>query len=1138
MESERMAVDVQVTERALREVYLLPFMIAIEMAKPKAIMTAYNKINGSHAPENRRLLQDILRDEWKWEGLIMSDWYGTYSTSSAITAGQDLEMPGPSRWREEALVHAVTANKVKRRDLDERVRNILKLIKHSLENTTIPTNAPESEANTPEHVQLLREAAAKSIVLLKNERNILPLNPAKRIAVIGPNANIATYCGGGSASLRGYRTVTPLEGIRGLASNVEFSQGVYGHQSLPLLGKKLRTLNGKHTGFTLRVYNEPRPDGEEDNRVALEERLLDDSNMWFVDYEHPDLNRVWYAETEGVLTPEVSGEWDFGLSVHGTAQLFIDGKLVVSNVENQKAGGSFAGCGSAEETGSAKLEGGRSYRIVVCWGSSLTSERKVSGVVDFGQGGLRFSGCPRLDASAALQEAVALARSVDQVVVCAGLSGEWECEGQDRSHMALPPGTDDLIAAVVQANPNTAVIIQSGTPVAMPWIESAGAVMQAWFGGNEGGNGIADILFGAVNPAGKLPLTMPRRLADNPSALSFRSDNGRVLYSEDLYVGYRWYDTLDIDPLFAFGHGLSYTSFALSELAISESDDASKGSDAPNLKVRVTVRNTGSISGSEVVQIYVRPSMPTPLTGTAGYAVARPAKELKGFAKFQVEAGESAIAEISLDFLRATSYWSEMENRWRSDSGSYVILAGNSSRGVFLEQVVVAQKTRRWTGLLPVVHRPTFKAELASDRDVTDSEFLRLVLSITALTIGLLPSRFDHYRAMATELVDRFPTRSAMIDYCAQMCLRLRSAGHWDHVNHRKWAVCYSLAIGTFQTGQSNHSRMLEAEAAQFARLLGIHRTSEYEGLNCIETQLRKKAFWLQFYGYAHSLIHVGRREQLTFLDHYTLRDLNFAALVPLDVEDEMITEQTVFDPLTLDPTSPLTGDSRPYDRADRPFTSISAFIAASQVFLTAMQEALFHESCDCSPKRAPEARLCRLQTLLKKLQYMLDDLPASRDEFGKNVDSPEVAHAQLEITRANLHFTHLWLQNYLLENIDLILQQQVSDANVTSDTASASAALRANWASREDICRQMLHLLHSIQQVHIEPNGLYLAYKVRDVAVALLYCPFEAHEGPSRRAAEYMRDFTSMLSRLDRSEIMNTASLKSWVEKDRDSAR
>ncbi|KAM0325758.1 hypothetical protein ACHAQA_007058 [Verticillium albo-atrum] len=1150
MESERMAVDVQVTERALREVYLLPFMIAIEMANPRAIMTAYNKVNGSHAPENRHLLQNILRDEWKWDGLVMSDWYGTYSTSAAIRAGQDLEMPGPSRWREEALVHAVTANKVKRQELDERVRNVLTLIKHSLENTTIPTNAPEGEANTPEHIQLLREAAAKSLVLLKNDRNILPLNPAKRVAVIGPNANIATYCGGGSASLRGYRTVTPLEGIRGLAKNVEFAQGAYGHQSLPLLGKKLRTADGENTGFKLRVYNEPKPTEGEDTRRVLEERLLDDSNMWFVDYEHPDLNKVWYAETEGILTPETSGEWDFGLSVHGTAQLFIDDKLVVSNVENQRNGGSFAGCGSAEEMGSARLEAGQSYRILVRWGSSLTSGRKVSGVVDFGQGGLRFSGCPRLDADAAVEEAVALAKTVDQVVICAGLSGEWECEGQDRSHMRLPPGTDELIAAVIKANPNTVVVIQSGTPVSMPWIEDAGAVVQAWFGGNEGGNGIADVLFGVVNPAGKLPLTMPRRLADNPSALSFRSDNGRVLYSEDIYVGYRWYDTLDIEPLFAFGHGLSYTSFEVSDLKIGESGDRLKGSDAPNLKVQVNVRNTGPRAGAEVVQIYVKPAAPTPITGTAGNAIARPAKELKGFTKVHIEAGETAVAEIDMDFLRATSYWSEMEHCWRSDAGSYTILVDElCPRPLF--NVIINDYLQRIYPLVPVVHRPTFKAELASDRDVTDTEYLCLVLSLVALTVGLLPSRFDQYRSMAPELMDRFPTRSTMINYCAQMCTRLRPAGYWDHVNHRKWAVCYCLSIGVFQTGQTNHSRMLEVEAAQFARLLGTHRISEYEGLNCIEKQLRKKAFWLQFYGFAHSLIHVGRREQLVFLDHYTLRDVNFAALTPLDVEDEMITDTTVFHPTSLDHTTPLTNESHVFDAPKSAFTCVSAFIATSQVFFKAVQEALFHVSCDCGTNRTPELRLSRLRDLFRDLQYMLDDLPVSmrqwvfaedacqaRDDFGAATDTAEIAHAQREITRANLHFTHLWLQNFLLEKMDMILQQQASEADGTPETARASEALRTNWTAREDICRQTLHLLHSIPHVYLEPNGLYLAYKVRDVAVALLNCPFEAHEGPSRRAAEYMRDFTSILSRLDRSEIMNTASLKSWVDKDRETSR
>lgn len=503
LESERMAINALVTNRAMREIYLLPFMIAIELGKPRAVMTAYNQVNGCHAAENKMLLQDILRGEWGWDGLVMSDWFGTYSTSEAINAGLDLEMPGPTRWRGGALAHAVMSNKVKMSALDSAVRNVLKLVKHGLENTSIPPNAPETEANTPEHVALLRETAAKSLVLLKNDGKILPFDKTKKIAVIGPNANIATYCGGGSAGLRAYRTVTPLEGIKSAASDVVFSQGAYGHQSLPLLGKSLKTPDGKQNGFVLRIYNDYPPketQREADSRTPLEERVLDDANIWFVDYENPDLAPIWWAETEGVLVPERSGEWDFGLSVHGTGELFIDDKLVVSNVENQRLGSSFLGCGTVEETGSMNLEAGRSYRVLVRFGCSATGKVKASGTVDFGQGGVRFSGCPKIDPKTAIQEAADVAKSVDQVVVCTGLSGEWESEGFDRTTMALPPGTDELVAAVVAANPNTVVVVQSGTPVAMPWIDQAGAVLHAWFGGNECGNGIADVLFGDVNP--------------------------------------------------------------------------------------------------------------------------------------------------------------------------------------------------------------------------------------------------------------------------------------------------------------------------------------------------------------------------------------------------------------------------------------------------------------------------------------------------------------------------------------------------------------------------------------------------------------------------------------------------------------
>ncbi|KAH8881964.1 glycoside hydrolase [Thozetella sp. PMI_491] len=723
MESQRMAVNVMVTDRALREIYLLPFMIAIEMAQPRLVMTAYSKINGCHVAESRQMLQDILRDEWKWDGLVVSDWFGTYSTSSAIKAGLDLEMPGPTRWRGEALAHAVASNKVKRSELDARARNVLRLIKHATENTSIPPRAPETQLNTPEHITLLREAAAKSIVLLKNERNILPFDPKKRVAVIGPNANIATYCGGGSACLTAYSTVTPLEGIKSVASDVVFAQGCYGHQSLPQLGKLLRTADGQRQGFALRVYNDPPPAaGAKDTRRLLEERVLNDANIWFVDYENPELAPVWYAEAEGILVLEKSEEWEFGLSVHGTGQLFIDGELVVSNMADQRLGSSFLGSGTVEEVGSKRIEAGRSYRILVQWGCSKTTKLKAEGVIDFGLGGLRFSGCPKLDPARAVQEAVEIAGSVDQVVLCIGTSGEWESEGQDRTSMALPPGTDDLVAAVSAANPNTAVIVQSGTPVAMPWVDQAGALLQAWFGGNQCGNGIADVLFGVVNPAAKLPLTMPRRLADNPSALNFRSDNGRVLYSEDVYVGYRWYDALDVAPLFPFGHGLSYTHFELSGLTVtpkteSVADSSVNGhtngmtngySHAPklldprihnSLLVRVNVRNIGSRPGAEVVQVYIAPPAPTPLLAAAGDTITRPAKELKGFAKLHLDAGSADEAAITLDVLRATSYWSELEDCWRSDAGEYTLLVGTSSRCQFLRQTVVIEKSTTWKGL-------------------------------------------------------------------------------------------------------------------------------------------------------------------------------------------------------------------------------------------------------------------------------------------------------------------------------------------------------------------------------------------------------------------------------------------------------
>lgn len=394
--------------------------------------------------------------------------------------------------------HAVTANKVSTTQLDHRVRAVLKLVKDS-ESAGIPENAPENVLNRAQDRALLRRVAAESIVLLKNDDNILPLDPHRKIAVIGPNAKIAAYCGGGSASLNPYEAVTPFEGIKRRATGgLDFSQGAYGFQMLPQLGNELHTADGRQ-GFVLRFFNDP-PSFK--SRPMLEERTLNDSNVFFLDYDHPNLKPIWYAEAEGYFTPTQSGTYDFGLCVQGTGWLYIDGSLLVSNAEHQKPGPSFLGSGTIEETQSKELVAGHTYRITVDWGCARTSKLKAPGTVDFGHGGLRFSGCIRLPPREAVEKAAQLATEVDQVVLFAGLSGEWESEGEDRTTMDLPGHTDALIAKVLEANPNTVIVVQSGTPVSMPWSRSAKAILHAWYGGNETGNGIADVVFGDVNPVG------------------------------------------------------------------------------------------------------------------------------------------------------------------------------------------------------------------------------------------------------------------------------------------------------------------------------------------------------------------------------------------------------------------------------------------------------------------------------------------------------------------------------------------------------------------------------------------------------------------------------------------------------------
>lgn len=407
-------------------------------------------------------------------------------------------MPGPPRWRGEALPHAVTSKKINRYVLDDRVRAVLKTIK-LVSKSGVLENAPESELDRPEDRALLRRVAADSIVLLKNQRKTLPFEQTKPIAVIGPNAKFTAYCGGGSASLRPYYTITPFEGISAQAkSEVHYRLGARGHKELPLLGKMLKTDDGK-PGFMFRSYDKP---SSNPDRQQLDELHLTTSTMMLMDYKVPCIpeNAIYYVDIEGTFVPEEDGAYDFGVTVEGTANLFVDGKLLIDNSTKQRQGTTFFGAATMEERGRLDLQAGKSYNIKVEFGSGPTSKLERDAIVSFGPGGLRFGGCKVFDREAEIAKAVKLASEVEQVVVFAGLNGEWESEGFDRPNMDSPPYVDELIKKVLEANDRAVIVMQSGTPVAMPWADEAHTILQAWYGGDETGNAIADVLYGEVNP--------------------------------------------------------------------------------------------------------------------------------------------------------------------------------------------------------------------------------------------------------------------------------------------------------------------------------------------------------------------------------------------------------------------------------------------------------------------------------------------------------------------------------------------------------------------------------------------------------------------------------------------------------------
>ncbi|WWC87448.1 uncharacterized protein L201_002337 [Kwoniella dendrophila CBS 6074] len=684
-----------IDERTMHEIYLEPFRIQCK-ARPSVFMSSYNRVNGLHVAEHPFLLRKILRQDFEFKGMIMSDWSGTYSSSEAIIASLDLEMPGPALMRGSSLERDIIGGKLTNDDIDECVLRVLHYVREA-QQSGIDFEKEEDTINTPQVRALLREAADSAVVLLKNDQGILPISSSltsNKIAVIGPNAKIAAYAGGGSANLAPTYLVTPLEAItkdaEALGAKVEYTIGADSSRWTPLLTPYIHhPVNGKAAGPGVQCDFYDQNPWENSKIKPLFSKFNNSAFSYFIDGIPKEIPVRGYVSLKTVFTPDESGIWELGLGVAGQADLYLDGKKIIDNSTDQKEGLLFFNTGAEERTGEVQVEAGKEYQVEVRFSNfkQLNAMSPYTGR----RGGIRIGGKKKRDAKEEIEKAVKLAKESDVTIVCIGTNSEWESEAYDREDMKLPPGTDELVSSILDVNPKAIIVNQSGMPVELPWVEKASTVLQAFFGGNECGQAISDVIFGKINPSGKLPVTWSKKLEDHASDKNFGHPINTV-YEEGLNVGYRYFDR-DNNPKseFSFGHGLSYTSFKFSELSVR--------SEKFGAKINFKIENTGKLPGSEVAQIYIHDLSPV---------IERPEHELAGMKKVFLQPGESKEITITLDH-KAFSFYSTQEKAWIGRKGEYEIRLGISSTKIVLSKPVFVENSFKWIGLQqPQVYQPAW----------------------------------------------------------------------------------------------------------------------------------------------------------------------------------------------------------------------------------------------------------------------------------------------------------------------------------------------------------------------------------------------------------------------------------------------
>ena len=512
-EHRRFTINEIIDERTLREIYLTNFEGPVKEGKPWTVMCSYNRINGTLASENKYTLTDILRNEWGFEGFVVSDWGAVNERVEAIKAGLDLEMPSSYGVGDKKIIEAVKRGELDEKVLDQTVERLLKIIFKAIEN-----RKENATYNKEEHHKLARKIAAESIVLLKNQDNILPIKKEGTIAIIGGFAKNPRYQGGGSSHV---------------------------------------------------------------NPTKLDNAL---------------------NEIEKIVQEKV--------------------------------------------------------KIIYEEGYSLETDEMNQGLIE---------------------KAKEAAKKSDVAIIFAGLPERYESEGYDRTHMKMPENHNKLIEEVTKVQPNTIVVLSNGSPVEMPWVDKVKGIIESYLGGQAGAGAVADILFGEVTPSGKLAETFPKKLNHNPSYLNFPGEGNKVEYREGVFVGYRYYDKKEIEPLFPFGYGLSYTKFEYTDITV----DKKEITDKETIEVKVKVKNTGKVKGKEIVQLYVKDIEST---------LNRPEKELKGFEKIELEPGEEKTVTFTLD-KRAFAYYNPEIKDWHVESGEFEILVGKSSKEIELKETVKVNST-------------------------------------------------------------------------------------------------------------------------------------------------------------------------------------------------------------------------------------------------------------------------------------------------------------------------------------------------------------------------------------------------------------------------------------------------------------